>query len=159
MELILIAAVAENGVIGKAGGIPWRIPEDMKHFKELTLHHPVIMGRKTYESIPAKFRPLPQRRNMILTHQSNYQQQGAEVYHSLDDALQAVDVHSEKEIYVIGGQQIYELAMPFATRLEITEVHQNVEGDAYFPKIDKSEWKELLRKDYEKYSFVTLVKR
>ena len=164
-QLILIAAVAENRVIGSQGKIPWHIPEDLKRFKTLTTGHTVLMGRKTYESLPPKFRPLPQRRNVIISHQLGYQQPGAEVYHSLEEALQAVGQEKEgkeiygKEIYVIGGQQIYELALPLADGLEITEVHQQVKGDAYFPEIDKKIWREEWREDHTGYSFVQYIKK
>ncbi len=176
MEVILIAAIAENYVegkgypIGKEGRIPWCIPEDMKRFKELTLRHQVIMGRKTYESIPPKFRPLEDRLNIILSR-SGFREEGVFIYHSLQEALNtAITLEKDErrpgsimdysKAYVIGGGQVYAEAMQFANVLEITHVNQNVENaDAFFPKIDLNVWREDKREDKEGYSFVTYQKR
>ena len=166
MELILIAAVAQNNVIGKDGQVPWRIPEDLKRFKEGTLHHSVIMGRKTYESIPAKYRPLPQRVNIILTRQPEYRADGAFVMSSLEEALQAVQ-RSEPvmegikydEAFVIGGESVYRKALPFAVQLQITQVHAPYEGDVHFPEIDPAIWRETACRKREGYSFVTYQKK
>ncbi len=150
MELILIAAVAENGIIGNEGRLPWNIPEDLQRFRQLTSGHPIIMGRKTYESIG---RPLPQRRNLVLSRSSNFHPVGVEVFPSLEAALSVVA--SEDIVYVIGGQQIYEAALPLAHGLELTEVHQSVVGDAFFPQFDKQQWREVQRDARRGYSFVT----
>jgi len=163
MELVLIAAISKNYVIGKDNDIPWHIPDDLKRFKELTLSHPVIMGRKTYESIPKKFRPLSNRLNIILSRTRNYQQEGAYVYHYVDDVLDSLnrgkpymDGINYDQIFVIGGQQIYDLTIKLADKLEITHVNKIInEGDAFFPTIDDFLWKEMARQENDGYAFVT----
>src|SRR3989344_8940258 len=169
MELILIAAIAQNNVIGLNGELPsWKIPEDIKRFKELTVRHPVIMGRTTYESIPEKYRPLADRRNIVLSRRDEYRPNGVEVVGSLEDAVNLVKCNpklefDESSIYVIGGAQVYACAMPIATKLEITQIHKSYIGDVYFPVIDKSIWKEVQRVDreegFEKNSFVTYERK
>lgn len=149
MDLTLIAAISQNYVIGNKGQIPWKLPEDMKRFKELTTGHTVVMGRKTYESIG---RPLPKRKNIVVT-KSDLQQEGIIVAHSIDEALELGD----GKTYIIGGQQIYEQTIERANKLEITHVHKTVEGDAFFPTIS-GVWKETKRIDREGYSFVTYEK-
>ena len=131
----LIWAQSPSGVIGRAGGIPWRLPEDQARFKELTLGHTVVMGRLTWESLPAKVRPLPGRRNVVVTRQADYMAEGATVVGSLDDAL------TDDETWVIGGGQIYALALPAATRCEVTEVEIDLpreDGDAVAPVLDEA---------------------
>lgn len=150
MELILIAAISDNYVIGKNNKIPWKIPEDIKRFKELTTRHTVVMGRKTYESIG---KPLPKRKNIVVT-KSGLKQEGIIVAHSIDEALQ----QCEGKTYIIGGQQIYEQTINLADVLEITRVHKIVEGDAFFPRIS-DEWKETARINKEGYSFVTYKRK
>src|SRR5574343_29753 len=130
-EIIVIAAVAKNRVIGRDNQLLWSIPEDMKHFKELTQGHPVIMGRKTWESIPVKFRPLPNRKNIIISRQTDFISPGGYLAHSLDEALSKVI--DSPTVFIIGGGEIYAQAMTIATRLEITEVKQEPDGDAWFP--------------------------
>jgi dihydrofolate reductase len=135
MTLGLIWAQSPSGVIGRAGGIPWRLPEDQARFKELTLGHTVVMGRLTWESLPSTVRPLPGRRNVVVTRQADYMAEGATVVGSLDAAL------TEDEAWVIGGEQIYLLAMPAATRCEVTEVQVDLrreDGDAVAPVLDES---------------------
>jgi dihydrofolate reductase len=149
VNLILIAAVGRNLVIGNDGDLAWKNKEDMRHFKELTLHHPVIMGRKTWDSLPERYRPLPNRRNIILTRNQGYQPQGAEIYHSLEDALD----HTTGDVYVIGGEQIYKLAMPLAKTLELTEVDQDLQGDIFFPRYD--DWTVKKREEHDGFAFVT----
>jgi dihydrofolate reductase len=131
----LIWAQSTSGVIGRAGGIPWRLPEDQARFKELTMGHTVVMGRLTWESLPAKVRPLPGRKNVVLTRQADYMADGADVVTTLVDAL------ADDEIWVIGGEQIYTLALPIATRCEVTEVEIDLprqDGDAVAPVLDES---------------------
>jgi dihydrofolate reductase len=131
----LIWAQSPSGVIGRAGGIPWRLPEDQARFKDLTMGHPVVMGRLTWESLPAKVRPLPGRRNVVVTRQAGYMAEGATVVGDLDAAL------TEDEVWVIGGEQIYALALPRATRCEVTEVEVDLrreDGDAVAPVLDES---------------------
>jgi dihydrofolate reductase len=135
MTVGLIWAQSTSGVIGRDGRIPWRLPEDQARFKELTMGHTVLMGRLTWESLPAKVRPLPGRKNVVLTRQADYMADSADVVTTLEDAL-AVD-----ETWVIGGEQIYTLALPIATRCEVTEVEIDLpreDGDAVAPVLDES---------------------
>jgi dihydrofolate reductase len=145
MIVSLVAAVAKNFVIGKNNGLPWRLPDDMKFFMETTKGHYVILGRKNFESLPHKFQPLPDRTNVVVTRQKDYKAHGALVVHSIEDALKVAEVNKESEVMVIGGSDIYTLALPMANRLYITEVNAEVEGDVYFPKFDKTEWTEISR--------------
>src|SRR5579884_2916602 len=131
----LIWAQSTSGVIGRAGGIPWRLPEDQARFKRLTSGHTVVMGRRTWESLPAKVRPLPGRRNVVLSRQADYPAEGAAVLGSLERAI------TEPETWVIGGAQIYLLALPHATRCEVTEVEVDLprdDDDALAPVLDES---------------------
>ena len=157
MSITLIAAISKNNVIGTEGRLPWHIPEDMKHFKTLTMGKVVLMGRKTWESIPEKFRPLPGRTNVVITRQPDYPiQAGVEVFHALDEALAA---HGKDDVMVIGGADVYRQTLPHADRLEITHVDRVIEGDATFPAIDPSVWKEIAREDRDGLSFVTYARR
>lgn len=156
--IILIAAVAQNGVIGKDNALPWHLPEDMKHFKALTTGHAVLMGRKTWESLPSKFRPLPNRHNLVLTRDPHYVAPGATVVHSLDDAVKVSS--GETALFVIGGAQLYAHTLPRANRLELTEIDAAFKGDAYFPAIDYAQWRETRRERGRSenglaYAFVT----
>lgn len=162
VELVLIAAVAKNRVIGVNNQLPWHLPEDLKHFRELTRGCAVIMGRKTWESLPAAFRPLPGRRNIVLTRQGNLAVtplfQGAELAASLPAALSLLgenQANSPVTAFVIGGADIYRQAMPFAHRLEITEVDLAPEGDAWFPEIDPLRWIENTRISGPGFDFVS----
>lgn len=158
MKLHMIYARAANGVIGKDGVMPWHLPEDLAHFKQLTSGCPVIMGRKTWDSLPIKFRPLPGRTNIVITRNDDWQAEGAQRAGSLEDALaQAGDVSA---IWVIGGAQIYAQAEPLATRAEVTEIAQDFEGDAHAPTLGPA-WRETARSAYVSvkglpFSFVTL---
>jgi dihydrofolate reductase len=132
-ELSLIWAQSTSGVIGRAGGIPWQLPEDQAHFKALTIGHTVVMGRLTWESLPGRFRPLPGRKNIVVTRQNDFVADGATVMQSLDEAL------TDPQIWVIGGEQIYTLAMPQASRCEVTEIDIELprdDGDAVAPVLD-----------------------
>jgi dihydrofolate reductase len=134
MTVGLIWAQSTSGVIGRDGSIPWRLPEDQARFKELTMGHTVVMGRLTWESLPAKVRPLPGRRNVVLTRQADYMADGADVVTTLEDAV-------TDETWVIGGEQIYTLALPIATRCEVTEVEIDLrrqDGDAVAPVLDET---------------------
>jgi len=143
-ELVLIAGVARNRAIGRDNQLLWHLPEDMAHFKALTLGHPVIMGRKTWDSLPAKFRPLPGRRNLVLTRQAGLQLDGAEVLGSLDEALTACA--GSAQVFVIGGAQIYADALPQADRLELTEVQADfADADSFFPAWDPQAFAEFSR--------------
>lgn len=142
-EIIIIAAVARNRVIGKDNQLLWNIPEDMAHFKALTAGHPVIMGRKTWESLPARFRPLPDRDNIVVTRNPGYLAPGAAVAHSLEDALRKVG--AGKTAFVIGGAELYRHALPLARRLELTEIDADIDGDTRFPAFDRAAWRETRR--------------
>ena len=137
-EIIIIAAVAKNRVIGKDNQLIWNIPEDMAHFKALTQGHTVVMGRKTWESLPPRFRPLPGRRNIVVTRQADYLAPGAEIAASLDAAI-ALSKEAPK-LFIIGGAEIYALALPVANGLELTEVNLTPDGDAWFPEFSKQAW-------------------
>jgi dihydrofolate reductase len=155
MPLALIAAVAQNNCIGKKGALPWYLPEDLKRFKKITTGKVVLMGRKTWESLPPKFKPLPNRKNVVVSRQNVSVPAGVELYHTIDEALAA---HLSEEIMVIGGGEIYNQTMDRAETLYITEVHNVVEGDVFFPIIDKAVWEETEREEHEGFSFVTYQK-
>ena len=155
-EIVIIAAVARNRVIGKDNRLLWHLPEDMAHFRALTAGHTVIMGRKTWESLPERFRPLPGRRNIVITRQAAYAAPGAELAGSLEKALELASTATVA--FVIGGEQIYRQAMAVADRLEITEVGLEPEGDAWFPEIDAG-WREDDHKAGNGCAFVTWRRR
>ncbi len=142
-HVYLVAAVAANGVIGIQGRLPWRLPEDLRHFKRLTLGHPVIMGRKTWESIG---KALPERDNIVVTRQTGYGAPGACVASSFGAALALCT--GEKIVFVIGGAELYREALPLATGLVITEIHRAYDGDARFPEFDRHAWKETQRETH-----------
>ncbi len=153
----MIFARAANGVIGKNGVMPWHLPEDLAHFKRHTLGWPVIMGRKTWDSLPPRFRPLPGRTNIVITRQTDWAAPGATVASGLDAALQLCA--ASDEAWVIGGAQIYRQAEPLAERIEVTHIDQDFEGDAYAPPLGAS-WHETAREDHVsagglKFSFIT----
>lgn len=161
MQLNLIYARAANGVIGINGTLPWHLPEDMAHFKRTTLGCPVIMGRKTWDSLPPKFRPLPGRTNLVITHQTAWHDAGAQVAHNISEAVKIcgqLDPQPE-HVWVIGGAQIYAESLPLAHRLVVTELEANFEGDAFAPVLG-NEWRETQREQHIaqtglKFSFVT----
>ena len=152
--LAMVVAIGDNGAIGKDGKVPWRIPEDLKHFKNVTMGHAIIMGRKTWDEVG---RPLPGRRNLVVTRNPGLVLEGAEVFTSLDDAIAAART-TDDEPHIIGGSAIYAAAMPMATRIYLTEVHRNVEADTMFPPFDRSQWREVERRpaETEGVEFVTL---
>ena len=148
--LHLIYARAANGVIGKDNTMPWRLPEDMAHFKQLTQGCAVIMGRKTWDSLPPRFRPLPGRTNIVVTRQSDWQAEGALRADSLEGALtlaRAATTEPHRPVWVMGGAQIYAQALPLASRVEVTEIAQDFDGDAYAPTLG-AEWKEATRSSH-----------
>lgn len=132
MRVSLIVAVSENGCIGREGDLPWRLPEDLRRFKQLTLGHPIIMGRKTYESIG---RPLPGRDNIVVTRQPGYSAPGCTVVGSLPEALAAANASGAAEAFIIGGASLYAEALPLADTLQLTRVHAEVAGDVHLPPI------------------------
>ena len=154
MELAIIVARAKNGVIGVNNTLPWRLPEDLKHFKNTTLGHPIIMGRNTWESLG---KALPGRRNIVVSRNPDYEAADAEVFESLDDAIDACS--GSDKVFIIGGAQIYDEALIYVDKLIITEVDIEVDGDAYFPNVDEMLWKEVSREEHHNgeigFSFVT----
>ena len=153
----LVVAKSDNNVIGHDNQLIWHLPNDLKHFKEITTGHPIIMGRKTFESIG---RALPNRTNIIITRNKNYSIENTKVAHSLNEAIE-IAKKIDEDIFIIGGGKIYEQALDLVDILEVTEVHENFEGDTYFPEIDLNVWKEISRIKHHKdeknkfdYSFV-----
>lgn len=146
MKVSLLAAVARGGVIGRDGTIPWRLPEDMARFRELTMGHAVVMGRRTWDSLPDRFRPLPGRRNVVVTRNPAWAAEGAERAGSLEEALDLVA--SAEKVFVIGGAEIYEAALPRADELLLTEVDLDVEGDTLFPDWDRTVFVEMSREEH-----------
>ncbi len=142
MKLSLIAAMAQNGVIGRGNQLPWRLPADLKHFKTVTMGKPVIMGRKTWESIG---RPLPGRTNIVVTRNPYFLASNCLVAHSIEEALEIAHDNGEEEVFILGGGEIYAQSMPYWDRLYITEIDLETEGDVFFPEWDESEWRERRR--------------
>lgn len=138
--LSLIVAMTPDRVIGRGNTLPWRIPSDMKRFRDITTGHPVIMGRKTWESIPERFRPLPGRTNIIMTRQKYYQAIDAVSFSSPEIALRVASCLSTNEIFVIGGEEVYRQFFPLAQKLYITNVYADIGGDAFFPEFDEGTW-------------------
>jgi dihydrofolate reductase len=165
MKLCLIVAVSRNGVIGRDNQLPWHLPEDLKFFKSVTMGKPILMGRKTFESIG---RPLPGRTNIVISRDPQWDSAGVEVAQSLEAALQlgreACHAAGAEEIMVIGGEQIYRMSLPLADRLYLTQVDAEIEGDAYFPVVDFDDWRqvsEVIPEAYDdhSYRFLTLDRR
>ena len=161
MPLHLIYARSRNNVIGVNGDLPWHLPEDLAHFKRTTLGCPVLMGRKTWESIPAKFRPLPGRANLVITRQKDWQADGAYVVHSLEEGIALALAHCPdgKDLWVMGGAEIYAQAAPIANEAVVTEIEATYEGDAFAPELSAA-WQEVSRESHVsttglKFSFVT----
>jgi dihydrofolate reductase len=158
MKISLIAAIASNNVIGKDNKLIWNLPADMKFFKEKTSGHCIITGRKNYESIPERFRPLPNRTNIVITRQSNYTAPGAIIVDSVEKAINTARSQGESEVFVIGGADIYRQTLDIADILYITHIEHSFEGDVFFPAIDSNKWKEEKRIVYKadeknKYDF------
>jgi dihydrofolate reductase len=161
MKLSIIVAMDRNRVIGKGEALPWHISSDLQHFKKITMGKPIIMGRKTHESIG---RPLPGRENIILTRDKSYQSEGCTVLHSMEEIYE--HCKDLEEIMITGGAEIYKLSLDQVTYLYLTEVHTEIEGDTYFPEFDRDEWEEVSRSDFKAdeknefdYSFVVLERK
>ncbi len=158
-EVFLVVAVAANGVIGKDGALPWHLPADLRHFKELTTGKPMIMGRKTFESLPGL---LPGRRHIVLTRDTGWAEDGAEVAHSAEEAIALANA---PHIAVIGGAEIYRQFLPHADRIEWTEVAAEPDGDTSFPAFDRGEWTETAREEHAPdgrspgFAFITLLRK
>jgi len=148
MIISLIAALTRNRVIGKDNDLPWSLPDDMKYFMQTTKGHHVAMGRKNYESIPEKFRPLPNRTNIVVTRQKDLQLPGCNVVNSLEAAVDIARSAGEPELFIIGGSTIYQLGMPIADRLYLTEIDAELEGDTHFPAFNQTHWKEVSRRHH-----------
>jgi dihydrofolate reductase len=160
MIVSIVVAIAQNHAIGKNNQLLWHLPKDLKHFKEITSGHTIIMGRKTFDSVG---KPLPNRRNIIITRQ-NITIDGCEVVNSLPDALKLAE--RVDEVFIVGGAEIYKQAMPLTDRIYLTIVHENFDGDTYFPEIKEDTWQETERSDHQAdekhafaYSFITLERR
>lgn len=160
MPISLVVAIADNGVIGREGGLPWHLSADLRHFKSLTMGHAIIMGRRTHESIG---KPLPGRTNIVITRDPDYATDGVTVVHSLDEAVAKAMAKSDlDEAMIIGGAQIYRMALDRAARIYLTEVHMEADGETRFPAFDRAAWQESAREDFAgvgdapAYSFVTL---
>lgn len=149
MRVAMIVAQAQNRVIGRDNKLPWYLPGDLKYFKQATLGKPIVMGRKTFDSIG---KPLPGRLNIVITRDQSYQPDGVKVVHSLQEAIELAEsqalIDGAEELMIIGGEQIYAQALPLAERLYITQVHADVEGDAHFPVFEPDDWQELGREDF-----------
>jgi len=167
MKIVLIAAFAQNRVVGINNTLPWHLPEDLKYFKRTTSGKAIIMGRKTYDSIG---RPLPNRTNIVISRNRDFQADGVRVVASLEAAIELAKevnfINDVQEVMVIGGASIYEAALPIADRLYLTHVHAEIEGDAYFPEVNYKQWVEVSREDYQAsdknpydYSFVVYDKK
>ena len=157
--ITIIVALTQEGIIGKSNDLPWSLPKDMAHFKSVTTGNPVIMGRKTWDSIPSKYRPLPNRHNIVVSRNMQ-QEEKIDVCKNMNQAIQKAQSYNT-EIFIIGGAQIYALALPHAKKMLISHIHKNYEGDTYFPKFNKGEWnitniqkcKEFTRKEYTRKEY------
>lgn len=162
MKISLIVAMSSNRVIGRDNKMPWHLSADLKHFRKITMNSPILMGRKTFESIG---KPLDGRTNLILSKNTNYQAEGCFVFHSLQDALEKA-AHYGNELFVIGGATLYEMALPFAKRLYLTDIQAEFEGDTFFPEFNMDEWNEITCEQIHhdekvtfSYRFLTLEKK
>ena len=163
MKISQIVAVSENNTIGKDNDLIWRLPADLKFFKNTTTGHHMLLGRKNYDSIG---RPLPNRVSLIVTRDTSYSAEGAEVFHSIDDAIQFARDAGETELFIVGGAEIYNQTLPLIDKIYFTEVHQSFEGDCFYDELDKSDWAEVSREYHEadaknpyNYSFVVYERK
>lgn len=162
MIISLIAAVAQNRVIGKENDLPWRLPDDMRFFMQTTSGHHVLMGRKNYDSLLPKFKPLPNRTNIVVTRQKDFEATGCVVVNSIEKGIEIARANNEQELFVIGGEQIFTQSLEKADYLYLTEIHAEIMGDTYFPVFDPNEWIEVSRKPHKaderhRYSFDFVV--
>jgi dihydrofolate reductase len=149
MIISLVAAVATNRVIGKDNDLPWRLPDDMKFFMETTIDHFVIMGRKSYEALPPKFKPLPNRVNIIITRQADYAADDCIIAGTIEEALADAETNAQQEVFIIGGGNIFAQAIPLADKLYLTEVKASIDGDTFWPEYDQSQWQEVSRQHHD----------
>ena len=145
MTISLIAALSKNRIIGKNNDLPWHLPDDMRYFMQTTKGHHVILGRKNYDSLPVKFRPLPNRTNILVTRQKKFQAEGCIIVNSTEAAIDLARKNSEEEVFIIGGAEIYNLSFSLANRLYLTEIDAVIEGDTHFPEFQKTDWSETSR--------------
>jgi dihydrofolate reductase len=151
MKISMIAAIAENNAIGKNNSMIWHLPDDLKYFKDKTRNHHILMGRKNFDSLGAKYQPLPKRINIVITRNREWQHDGVKVFHDIKDGIAFAQENNEEELFIIGGGQIYEACLPMADYLYVTEVNAKFpDAEAYFPEFDKSEWKEISREHHSK---------
>jgi len=147
MIISLIVAVSENNVIGKDNNLPWHLPADVKYFRDITMGHCVIMGRKNYDSIPLKYRPLEGRTNIVVTRQKNFKAEKCMVVHSVEEALNEAKKKNETEVFIIGGADIYKQTIDCADKIHYTKINHTFDGEAFFPAIDLNKWKLASRKE------------
>ena len=149
-NISLIVAVSENMVIGKDNKLAWHLPDDINYFSNMTKGHSIIMGRKNWESIPKKYRPLPERKNIVVTRNNKFEDKGAIIVNSIEKAVEKARRFDEEEIFIIGGGEIYKLGFAYVDKLYITEIYANIDGNTYFPKWNKENWKEISRISHPK---------
>lgn len=166
MIVSLIAAVSENNVIGKNNDLPWHLPKDMKYFKDTTMGHCVVMGRKNFQSIPPKYSPLEGRTNIVVTRQKDFKGEGIVTVHSIEEAIAFAESKQETECFIIGGGEIFSQSLSYADKIYLTRIHSVIDGDVHFPVLDKNVWKEVSRTDVPadeknnyKFSFLILEKK
>lgn len=145
MNISIIVAISKNGVIGINNKLAWNLPDDMLYFSRMTKGHSVIMGRKNWDSIPKKYRPLPHRKNIIVSRNKNQKIKSVEISRSIEEAIKIARKDIDEEIFIIGGGEIYNLGLKYADKLYITEIKENINGDTYFPKWNKNNWIEISR--------------
>ena len=151
MSITLVVAKAANNCIGKNGKLPWHIPEDAKHFRDVTWGKTVVMGRKTWESLPLRFKPLPGRKNVVITRDRSFSAPGATVFHDLQEALESL---KGEDICIGGGAEIYKESLPFANKIELTQIHKEYNGDTFFPEINPREWRCIKEDKHDGFSFL-----
>lgn len=159
-RIAFVVAMDENRLIGRDNDLPWRLPDDMNWFRRQTMGKPCIMGRKTYDSLPDRFRPLPGRLNIVVTRNREYEAAGAVIVHSIADALNAAG--EVEEIIIVGGADLFRRLLPITDRLYLTQVHGRADGDVHFPEFDKDDWQEIYRQDHRAderhyYAFTWLI--
>ena len=163
MKVSMVVAASDNNAIGLKGNLLWRLPDDMQFFKDITWGHHVLMGRKSWEALPEKYRPLPGRKNIVVTRQKDFKATGCEIVDNIDAGITLAEKNGENELMIIGGGEIYRQALDKTNRIYLTRVHHIFENaDAYFPELNKNDWKEVSKKEYHtdarhQYAFDFLV--
>lgn len=162
MKISIIVAASENNVIGRNNDLPWHLPTDLKYFKDTTMGHCVVMGRKNFESIPPQFSPLKGRTNIVITRQNDYKANGAVVVNSIQEAIDFSKSQNETECFITGGGEIFRQSIQYCDKVYLTRIHAVIDGDVHFPELNEKEWKEVSRKDVQpdeknKFPFSFLV--